>query len=116
MELECDGLVVTKAYGSTEGLEALQAREFDIVLCDFQMGGMDGHELVLIFREWEAVHRPQGKLQTIVGLTAYATTEVKEQCLESGMQAVLTKPLETHVIIELVQKGRTHKQPAESQH
>ena len=94
---------VTSAYGGKQGLEALKAKHFDIVLCDYQMTHMNGVELTKHFREWEAINRP-GNRQMIYGLTAYPSTEVRGKCEQAGMQGVLTKPLEIDSIMQLVRE------------
>ena len=93
LELQLEGFVVTQAYGAIAGLELLKTQKFDLTLCDYQMMEMNGCELTSTFREWESIHRPNGPYQVICCLTAYPSVEMKELCVQSGMQDVLTKPL-----------------------
>ncbi|RYG48280.1 response regulator, partial [bacterium] len=58
---------------------------FDVILLDVHMPLMDGHAAARAIRE-------SGNPVVIVALTASALPDEKIRCLESGMDAVLTKP------------------------
>jgi signal transduction histidine kinase/ActR/RegA family two-component response regulator len=62
---------------------------FDLILMDVQMPEMNGLEATRLIREAE-----EGKQICIIGLTAHARNEVKEECLAAGMDKVLIKPVE----------------------
>ncbi len=76
------------------GREALKKYEngrFDLILMDFQMPEMDGLEATRSIRKREA---EEGKKRTfIIGLTAHARPEIKDECLKLGMDDVLVKPV-----------------------
>ena len=63
--------------------------QFDIILMDIQMPGMDGIEATREIRRQE----PEGHQIPIVALTAQSRRETHESCLEAGMDAVLIKPI-----------------------
>jgi signal transduction histidine kinase/DNA-binding NarL/FixJ family response regulator len=69
-----------------QALTRLAAEEFDLILMDVQMPGIDGLEVTRRFRE-------SGKRTPIVAVTAHSGREERENCLAAGMNAVLTKPL-----------------------
>ncbi|MEO5354370.1 MAG: response regulator [Magnetococcus sp. XQGC-1] len=91
------------AGNGQEALERLQAQPFDLVLMDCQMPVMDGLHATRLLRQMEAM---AGKnLRTpVVALTASATTEDREQCLGSGMDDLLPKPLTLHALAGLLQR------------
>jgi CheY-like chemotaxis protein len=63
--------------------------EFDLVLMDLQMPIMDGYEATrLIRKQWSPNRLP------IIALTAYASRDELDQCLQSGMNDHLTKPVQ----------------------
>jgi len=65
---------------------------FDRVLMDLHMPGMDGLEAVRRMREAEAEENfPRTK---IIALTANASAEDRDACLEAGMDGFLVKPLD----------------------
>ena len=71
-----------------EALEAVDRHEYDVVLMDLQMPVMDGLEAARRLR----LARPAGGPR-IIALTANSGAEDREQCLASGMQEFLAKPL-----------------------
>jgi len=74
-----------------EALEKWEEDDFDIILMDLQMPLMNGIEATLAIRSRES---KRGKRTCIIGLTAHAHREIREECLASGMDEVLTKPLQ----------------------
>jgi CheY-like chemotaxis protein len=67
-------------------LEALSRADFDIVLMDIQMPGLDGIETTRRIREYSGI--------PIIALTAYAREEEVRSFLDAGMNAAVTKPVE----------------------
>jgi CheY-like chemotaxis protein len=81
------GVKYSLATGGEEALSLLMRESFDVILMDYQMPGMDGKETTKRIRE-------ELKLETpIVALSAYAQEQEKQNCLEAGMDAYLTKPV-----------------------
>lgn len=78
-ELACDGNeAVTKALAS----------DYDVILMDCQMPGVDGLEATRQIRK-EATTKP-----TIIALTAMAEESQRQACLGAGMDEFLAKPVE----------------------
>jgi PAS domain S-box-containing protein len=76
---------------------AVQSGRFDAVLMDVQMPEMDGLHATRAIREWE---RPRGLRIPIIAMTAHAMKGDRERCLESGMDAYVSKPIRPHDIAE----------------
>ncbi len=74
-----------------EVLEKWAPGRFDLILMDLQMPEMDGIEATRAIRKKEA--EQGGQCTFIIGLTAHARPEIKEECLISGMDDVLIKPV-----------------------
>ena len=85
--LEKDGHTVSTARTGEEALRLLDATDFDIILMDIQMPGMDGVEATRVIRTSPRKNIP------IIAMTAYAMPGDREQFLESGMDEYLSKPL-----------------------
>src|SRR3989442_67834 len=81
-----------------EAVEALQARDYDVVLMDIQMPEMDGFEATAAMRKL-----PSGRTLPIIALTAHALTGERERCLAQGMTGYLTKPFRAHELFALVE-------------
>jgi len=88
--LEKRGHNVVLVETGKAAVEALQTEVFDVVLMDVQMPEMDGLEATARVRERE---KDTGTHIPIVAMTAHAMAGDKERCLQSGMDAYLSKPL-----------------------
>lgn len=81
-----------------QGDQAVAARmnsdsHFDLILMDCEMPQLDGYEATRMIRTYET-EQSLPKIP-IVALTAHALDEVRMQCLDSGMNDFLTKPVNT---------------------
>ena len=88
--LEKTGYVVQVAGNGREALQMLAASKFDLVLMDLEMPQMNGLEATRAIREREA---ESGQHIPILAMTAYATKEDQEKCLEAGADGYLAKPV-----------------------
>ena len=93
-------------------VEAVQRRQFDTVLMDCQMPGMDGLEATRRIREWESADRTRPR-STIIALTAEAIQGDKERCLAAGMDGYVTKPINAADLFAAIQSlARSPRLPA----
>ena len=74
-----------------QALDRLRTETFDLVLMDCQMPVMDGFEATRRWRQEEAL-RGTERLP-ILAVTALTLQAERSECLECGMDGVLTKPL-----------------------
>lgn len=85
------GLVVTNAKDGAHALELFAGHEYDLILMDCEMPGMDGYEASRRIRILEMqTSRPR---TPIVAVTAHALTGDREECLKAGMDDYLSKPV-----------------------
>jgi signal transduction histidine kinase/ligand-binding sensor domain-containing protein/CheY-like chemotaxis protein len=91
--LEKEGHAVWLASNGEEAVAACREREFDLVLMDVQMPGLDGQEATRRIRAGE-----RGRRALIVALTAHAMAGDRERCIEAGMDDYLAKPVD---VVEL---------------
>nr|WP_298717180.1 response regulator [uncultured Steroidobacter sp.] len=98
--LERMGCTVRVADNGVEAVRACEETTFDLILMDLQMPVMDGLTATLRIRERET---GDGRPNTpIVALTANAMASQLERCMEAGMDAFLTKPLEIPRLHEIL--------------
>ncbi len=100
--LERMGCTVRVADNGVEAVRACEETTFDLILMDLQMPVMDGLTATQRIRERETGDgRPNAP---IVALTANAMASQLERCMEAGMSAFLTKPLEIQRLHEVLTK------------
>ncbi|MFG6178172.1 ATP-binding protein [Halomonas sp. THAF12] len=91
-------LEVSLAASGEEALAMAQETHFDVVLMDIRMSGMDGVETTHALRglggPWR--HVP------IIAVTAHVQSEQRQQLLQSGLDGVLEKPLDTAQLSSLL--------------
>jgi signal transduction histidine kinase/ActR/RegA family two-component response regulator len=75
----------------------IQEREFDVIVMDIQMPGLDGYQAVKKLREIKYV-------KPIVALTAHALKDERDRCLASGFDEYLVKPIHRQSLIQTVAK------------
>ncbi|MYL84543.1 response regulator [Desulfovibrio aerotolerans] len=86
-----------EAVAATSGeaaLAALADTDFDLVLMDIEMPSMDGLTAARLIRAGGRIDAPVFNPQVpIVAVTAHVSTEVRQACVEAGMNAYLGKPI-----------------------
>lgn len=93
------GAQLTLAGGGKEAVQLCQANEYDLILMDVQMPGMDGLQACRYIRQTEL------NLGTpIIAVTAHAFKEEQERLLASGMDDYLPKPIDVQALIDLIHR------------
>ena len=96
MELNYEGYKVDKAFDGRTGLEMAQTGEYDLVLLDIMLPGLNGMEVLRRLRRTASV--------PVIMLTARDTVVDKVSGLDSGADDYITKPF---AIEELLARIRT---------
>ena len=89
-QLEKFGIETDFATNGSEAVEKTLKNEYALVLMDCQMPVMDGFESTLEIRKREFV---KGGHIPIIAMTAFAMAGDREQCIASGMDDYLSKPV-----------------------
>ena len=95
--IEMSGGTVITANSGAEALELAKDSEFDIVVSDISMPGMDGFEFV---RKLRALPRKENV--QVVALTGFGRQEDIEQARNEGFVAHLTKPLDVETLLKFL--------------
>jgi len=104
--LEKRGHRVRVADNGLEAVDAVREEEFDIVLMDIQMPGLDGVSATDQIRQL-----PSGTVVPILALTAHDTEDERRRCSEVGMNGFLSKPFQPMELLEAVDRFCTSDPP-----
>jgi two-component system sensor histidine kinase RpfC len=98
--LETAGFDVAFAGNGDDALEIMDSGSIDIVLMDVNMPVLNGLEATKHYRmaALDLPHLP------IIGLTADATARMEGRCLDAGMDACLTKPIDARRLLSVLEQ------------
>jgi CheY-like chemotaxis protein len=96
------GLTYDIANHGGESLQRLAERDYDLILMDMEMPQMDGPEATRKIRAMESENN--NKRIPIIAMTANAMQEDRDNCLASGMDDHLSKPVEMTRLNELLRQ------------
>jgi CheY-like chemotaxis protein len=99
--LERMGWRVTLACSGYEALELARGKDFDLIFMDCQMPEMDGYQATRALIAERPLHPP------IIALTANASPDDRDRCLEAGMQDFLAKPVRAQDLRAVVSRWAT---------
>ena len=98
------GHEVELANDGVEAVEMVQENSYSLVFMDWQMPRLDGLEAT---RRIQALGTT-GSSVPIVGLTANASRLDRNECLDSGMVDVLSKPVKMKALARCIDEWATH--------
>jgi CheY-like chemotaxis protein len=93
------GHEVVTAHDGRAAIEAYTRAPHDIILMDLQMPVMGGYEATAEIRRLEVGQRRV----PIIALTANAMAETHDECLRSGMDGYVTKPINREDLLKTIQ-------------
>ncbi len=88
---------VTAAYDGAEGLALARAGDYDVLICDIGLPGLDGLEVIRRLRESEGTEHLYA-----VGLSGYGQAEDRERALAAGFDDYLVKPVPPDKLLTLL--------------
>ncbi|MDT8393160.1 MAG: tetratricopeptide repeat protein [Bacteroidales bacterium] len=95
---------VDLAIDGNDAWQKYLEENYDLILMDIQMPGMDGIEVTHMIRDHEQQH-PEKKRTRIVALTANILGKDAEYCLTEGMDAYISKPFRIEDIIDKIESA-----------
>ena len=101
------------AVNGRDAVQKLMAGDFDLILMDVQMPGMDGLQATRTIRQLDD---PKKASIPIVAMTAHALKRDRQRCLESGMDGYTAKPIDAETLINLVEttERRVSSRPSDT--
>lgn len=84
------------AYSGAEGIRKLMANQFDIAVVDLKMEGMDGIELLKIFKKMDPA-------LPVIMLTGHGSEQALRQGKALGAYDYLSKPYDLDKLIDKVE-------------
>jgi two-component system, sensor histidine kinase and response regulator len=104
--LEKRGYSVKVAGDGRAAVDAFEREQFDVVLMDIQMPGMDGFEATAAIRKREQL---TGEHVPIIAMTAHALKGDQERCLSAGMDDYVSKPIRTSELVSKIETALANK-------
>jgi DNA-binding response OmpR family regulator len=89
------GFVVNTAEDGLQAVECASRRNYDVLVCDVRLPGLDGLSVARIVRRLT----PQTR---VLLMTAFPEWKVSDAAAEAGVVAVLSKPLNLAVLTAAV--------------
>ena len=103
--IEKMGHTILVTSNGLRAVEAAAAQAFDLILMDLQMPEMDGFEATARIRQAEL---PSGRHTPIIAMTAHAMHGDRENCLRSGFDEYISKPVDLETLARILDQSRAH--------
>jgi two-component system response regulator AtoC len=100
--LKEEGYSVDSADNGLTALEKLKTKEYDLVVADVKMPGMDGIQLL------EQCKKKDPDLQVLV-MTAYASVDTAVQAMKQGAFDYIVKPFDPENVSQIIQRSLKFK-------
>jgi len=96
--LSSAGYQVDTVFDGAGAVQRASELDYDAILMDCQMPGLNGYEATAAIRAREGT----GRRTPIIAMTAGARSEDRERCLAAGMDSYLAKPASKDALLALV--------------
>jgi DNA-binding NtrC family response regulator len=94
--LELEGYEVETAHSAEDAIAKFDGRDFDLTFLDMKMPGMNGVEC---FKE---IRKKRPNTRAVI-MTGFSVEDLKDQAMQSGVLAVLEKPLRIDRLLNMVE-------------
>ena len=97
--LNARGFTVDTAIDGEEAIKKIENEDYDLILMDIELPGMDGVEVTKIIKM-------KYKKMPVVALTSYAMKGDRERFLAAGFDEYISKPLDISDFLKRLEKYR----------
>ncbi|AMK12060.1 MAG: response regulator [Pseudodesulfovibrio sp.] len=87
------GVDATSAASGDEAVQLLRRSEFDVAIVDLKLQGMNGIEILKVFR----LMAPE---MPVLMLTGHGSEEARNECIKLGAAGYLSKPIDFDRLLE----------------
>ena len=94
---------IDTARSGQEALAVMEAKDYDVIILDVRMPGMDGLEVLKLIRE-------RAPLTEVIMLTGHASLEAGMQGMNLGAYDYVLKPADFDDLLDKVRKAFERKQ------
>ena len=96
--LQRKGFETDTAHTGNKGLAKFSENKFDVVLCDFRLGDMDGRKVLQKIKEIN----PE---VVVIIITGYSDVKMAVEVMRHGAFDYITKPLIPEEVINVINRG-----------
>jgi two-component system, sensor histidine kinase and response regulator len=110
------GHEIDVAENGVIAVEKWQRGQYDVILMDVAMPQLNGYGATALIR---TIEQQNGGHIHIIGLTAHAMQDAREECIASGMDGYLSKPIDTEALwaeLNMIKSTHAPETPAPVQH
>lgn len=108
IRLTSEGYNVVSASSGSEAMQSLRMHDYDVVLTDLRMPGMDG---LALFKRLVDL----GKSTPVILMTAHGTIEDAVAATKEGVAGFLTKPIDHHALRQTLENAILATAPMQSE-
>jgi signal transduction histidine kinase len=108
------GVTFEIAQDGQAAIDKATSGEFDLILMDCQMPGVDGYQATLELRRRE-LHARNGRRMPIIALTANAFQDDRQRAADAGMDAFLPKPVPLEQLYGVLARWLPRAEPADNE-
>ncbi len=91
------GFTVHEAYDGEEAIKKAESDDYDLILMDIELPGLDGVEVTKILKT-------RNEKVPVVALTSYAMKGDRERFMNAGFDEYLSKPLDISDFLNRLEK------------
>jgi signal transduction histidine kinase/ActR/RegA family two-component response regulator len=97
MFLRSEGHTVVTAFDGPTGLASAYSHDFDVLICDIGLPGMDGYDLIRNLRATVGANIPFA-----IAVSGYGQPEHKARAIAAGFGQYLVKPVDVDALLNLI--------------
>ena len=101
MFLQYAGYDPVMTFSAAEALEAAKSEQFEVIVSDIGMPGMNGYDLALALRAL-----PGYQTVPLIAVTGFSMYDDRGRALASGFNAHMTKPINPMSLLDLIKSLR----------